>query len=40
LFLEQMTMYLGLLTAFKNKMGTALDWFFAYFYHRNTARIE
>ena len=40
LFLEQMVMYLGLLTAFKNKVGTALDWFFAYFYHRNTARIE
>jgi len=40
LFLEQMIMYLGLLTAFKNKVGTALDWFFAYFYHRNTARIE
>jgi len=40
LFLEQMIMYLGLLTAFKNKMGTALDWFFAYFYYRNTARIE
>jgi NADH dehydrogenase len=39
LFLEQMITYLGLLTAFKNKMGTALDWFFAYFYHRNTARI-
>jgi NADH dehydrogenase len=40
LFLEQMIMYLGLSTAFKNKVGTALDWFFAYFYHRNTARIE
>jgi len=40
LFLEQMVTYLGLLTAFKNKVGTALDWFFAYFYHRNTARIE
>jgi len=40
LFLEQMVMYLGLLTAFKNKIGTALDWFFAYFYLRNTARIE
>ena len=40
LFLEQMVMYLGLLTAFKNKVGTAFDWFFAYFYHRNTARIE
>jgi NADH dehydrogenase len=40
LFLEQMIMYLGLLTAFKNKVGTTLDWFFAYFYHRNTARIE
>ncbi len=40
LFLEQMITYLGLLTAFKNKVGTALDWFFSYFYHRNTARIE
>jgi hypothetical protein len=28
------------LTAFRNKIGTALDWFFAYFYLRNTARIE
>jgi NADH dehydrogenase len=40
LFLEQMVMYLGLLTAFKNKVGTALDWFFAYFYHRNTGFLE
>jgi NADH dehydrogenase len=40
LFLEQMVTYLGLLTAFKNKVGTALDWFSAYFYLRNTARIE
>jgi NADH:quinone reductase (non-electrogenic) len=39
-FLEQMFMYLGLLTAFKNKVSAALDWFFAYFYHRNTGRIE
>jgi NADH:ubiquinone reductase (H+-translocating) len=40
LFLEQMVTYLGLLTAFKNKVGTALDWFFAYFYHRNTGFLE
>jgi len=40
LFLEQMIMYLGLSTAFKNKVGTALEWFSAYFYHRNTAHIE
>ena len=39
-FLEQMIMYLGPLTAFKNKVCTAIDWFFAYFYHRNTGRIE
>jgi NADH dehydrogenase len=40
LYLEQMIVYLGLLTGFKSKIGASIDWFFAYFYNRNTARIE
>lgn len=40
LYLEQMIVYLGLFTGFKSKLGAALDWSFAYFYHRNTAHIE
>jgi NADH dehydrogenase len=40
LYLEQMIVYLGLLTGFKSKISASIDWFFAYFYNRNTARIE
>jgi NADH dehydrogenase FAD-containing subunit len=40
LYLEQMLSYLGPLTGFQSKLSTALDWSFAYFYHRNTARLE
>jgi NADH:quinone reductase (non-electrogenic) len=40
LYLEQMIVYLGLLTGFKAKLGASIDWLFAYFYHRNTARID
>jgi NADH dehydrogenase len=40
LYLEQMIVYLGLFTAFKSKLSASIDWFFAYFYNRNTARIE
>ena len=40
LYLEQMVVYLGPLTGFKSKVGASIDWFFSYFYHRNTARIE
>jgi len=40
LYLEQMLSYLGPLTGFQSKLSTALDWFFAYFYHRDTARLE
>jgi NADH dehydrogenase len=40
LYLEQMIVYLGLLTGFKSKIAASIDWFFAYFYNRNTARIE
>lgn len=32
--------YLGRLMGFKNKLSIALDWSFAYFYRRNTARLE
>ncbi len=32
--------YLGKLMGFKNKLSVALDWSFAYFYRRNTARLE
>jgi NADH dehydrogenase len=32
--------YLGLLTAFKGKLGAVRDWIPAYFYHRNTAHLE
>ncbi|MEE8470389.1 MAG: NAD(P)/FAD-dependent oxidoreductase, partial [Dehalococcoidia bacterium] len=32
--------YLGLLMGFKSKLSVALDWSFAYFYRRNTARLE
>jgi len=40
LYLEQMLSYLGPLTGFQSKLSTGLDWFFAYFYHRDTARLE
>jgi len=40
LYLEQMIVYLGPLTGFKSKISASIDWFFAYFYNRNTARIE
>ncbi len=40
LYFEQMIVYLGLLTGFKSKISASIDWFFAYFYNRNTARIE
>ena len=39
LYLEQMLSYLGLLTGFQSKLSTCLDWFFAYFYHRDTSRL-
>ncbi len=32
--------YLSKLMGFKNKFSVALDWSFAYFYRRNTARLE
>lgn len=34
------TYYLGKLMGFKSKLSVALDWSFAYFYRRNTARLE
>lgn len=34
------TYYLGKLMGFKSKLSVALDWSFAYFYQRNTARLE
>jgi NADH dehydrogenase len=34
------TYYFGLLMGLKNKLSVALDWSFAYFYWRNTARLE
>ena len=40
LYLWQMLSYLGLLTGFRGKLSTALDWSFSYFYHRYTARLE
>lgn len=40
LYFEQMIVYLGLMTGFKSKISASVDWFFAYFYNRNTARIE
>ena len=39
LYLEQMLSYLGPLTGFQSKLSTGLDWFFAYFYHRDTSRL-
>jgi len=32
--------YLGLLTESRRKLGAVRDWISAYFYHRNTARLE
>lgn len=32
--------YLGKLMGFRSKLSVALDWSLAYFYHRNTARLE
>jgi len=32
--------YLGLPTEFRRKLGTVRDWIPAYFYHRNTGRLE
>lgn len=32
--------YLGKLMDFRNRLGVALDWSFAYFYRRNTAHLE
>jgi NADH dehydrogenase len=32
--------YLGLPTEFKRKLGAVRDWIAAYFYHRDTARLE
>lgn len=40
LYLWMVISYLGLLMGLKNKLSVALDWSFAYFYRRNTARIE
>ncbi|MEE8470331.1 MAG: FAD-dependent oxidoreductase, partial [Dehalococcoidia bacterium] len=40
LYLGQMIAYLGLSTGLKSKLSATLDWFFAYFYHRNTAHLE
>ena len=31
--------YLGNLMGFRDKLSVALDWSFAYFYRRNTARL-
>jgi len=40
LYLWMVISYLGLLMGVKSKLNVALDWSFAYFYRRNTARIE
>ncbi|MBI2831997.1 MAG: NAD(P)/FAD-dependent oxidoreductase [Chloroflexi bacterium] len=32
--------YLAILMGFRSKLSVALDWSLAYFYHRNTARLE
>jgi NADH dehydrogenase len=40
LFLGMLISYGGFRTGFRSKVGAAVDWAFAYFYRRNTARIE
>lgn len=40
LFIGMLISYGGLLTGLKSKLSAALDWTFAYFYNRNTARLE
>ncbi|TET18183.1 MAG: NAD(P)/FAD-dependent oxidoreductase, partial [Dehalococcoidia bacterium] len=40
LFIGMLFSYGGLLTGLKSKLSAALDWTFAYFYNRNTARLE
>ncbi|MCL5961003.1 MAG: hypothetical protein M1358_17155, partial [Chloroflexi bacterium] len=34
------TVHLALLTGFRDKLGMALDWTFAYFYKRDTSRLN
>ena len=40
LFIGMLIIYGGLLTGLKSKLSAALDWTFAYFYNRNTSRLE
>ena len=40
LFIAMLVAYGGLLTGLKSKLSATLDWTFAYFYNRNTARLE
>lgn len=40
LFIGMLIYYGGIFTGLKNKLSTALDWLFAYFYNRNTAHLE
>ena len=40
LFIGMLFSYGGLLTGLKSKLSAAFDWTFAYFYNRNTARLE
>jgi len=40
LFIGMLIYYGGIFTGLKIKLSAALDWLFAYFYNRNTARIE
>ena len=39
-YLSQVVIYLGLSTGIRSKLSTLLDWSFAYFYRRDTARVE
>jgi NADH dehydrogenase len=39
-YLWQVISYLGLLTGFRSKVSTLIDWSFSYFYDRYTARME
>ena len=40
LFIGMLFSYGGLLIGLKSKLSAAIEWVFAYFYDRNTARIE
>jgi hypothetical protein len=40
LFLGMLISYGGFRAGFRSKVSAAVDWTFAYFYRRNTARIE